>query len=280
MFDELATRIRSLEGDERVQAEQALVDSFNLYFSPFEEGVLKANTLEDVESFFGEETEFKAKINPSTVLFEFARQLAQLREANGISETTFAKFAKSIFDWLNKALKSLRQIALTLDSEEGVFAGTAFQQMVTDMEKEMRRLNDRINGFLAAEEAAPADTYHLDPVVNALIEMGAIMSKSTAQRRWSKEKFAANKSQWEDAPRLRNPRHNTIYNPDSGISPDEAAGYLVSQGLLPPGSSASEMWAAVSKAAESAAREKGHMARPRVEAPEEQGLPVLEIVLR
>ena len=42
MFDELATRIRSLEGDERAKTEQALVDSFNLYFSPFEKGELKA----------------------------------------------------------------------------------------------------------------------------------------------------------------------------------------------------------------------------------------------
>jgi hypothetical protein len=44
----------------------------------------------------------------------------------------------------------------------------------------------------------------------------------TAQKRWSKEKFAANKSQWDEAPRFRNPQHNKIYNPDSGISPDEA----------------------------------------------------------
>jgi hypothetical protein len=33
LFNELAERIRSLEGDERAQTEQALVDSFNLYFS-------------------------------------------------------------------------------------------------------------------------------------------------------------------------------------------------------------------------------------------------------
>jgi len=48
--------------------------------------------------------------------------------------------------------------------------------MVTDMEKEMRKLNDRINGLLVAGETAPADTYQIDPVVNALIEMVGIMS--------------------------------------------------------------------------------------------------------
>jgi hypothetical protein len=52
MFDELAERIRSLEGQERAETEQALVDSFNLYFSEFQKGELKAETLEDVEAAF------------------------------------------------------------------------------------------------------------------------------------------------------------------------------------------------------------------------------------
>ena len=33
MFDEMGGRIRSLDGAERAETEQALVDSFNLYFS-------------------------------------------------------------------------------------------------------------------------------------------------------------------------------------------------------------------------------------------------------
>jgi hypothetical protein len=204
-------------------------------------------------------------INANSVIFEFGRQLAQLRETNSISETAFAKLARKVMEWLNGALKNLRQVAATLDSEGSAFEGTALQGMVLQMEKEMRALNDRMSRMLAAEEeVAGVDPYFTDPVIDALIEMGGIISRSTAQRRWTKEKFEANKSQWEDAPKLRNPKHNKIYNPDSGISPDEATRYLINQGLLPEGSTTSDMWAVVAGAAKSAARAKGHMARPRV----------------
>ena len=71
MFDEMGGRIRSLDGAERAETEQALVDSFNLYFSKFETGELKAETLEEVEAAFGEETDFGATINANTVMFEF-----------------------------------------------------------------------------------------------------------------------------------------------------------------------------------------------------------------
>lgn len=200
MFDEMGGRIRSLDGAERAETEQALVDSFNLYFSKFETGELKAETLEEVEAAFGEETDFGATINANTVMFEFGRQLAQLREANSITETTFAKFALQVLDYLNRALKSLRLVAISLDSEGGVFDGTAFQAMVLEMEKERRGFNERINGLLAAaEEEATDGAFFVDPVVDALIEMGGIISRSTAERRWSKENFAANKSQWDEA---------------------------------------------------------------------------------
>ena len=59
-------------------------------------------------------------------------------------------------------------------------------------------------------------------MVSALINIGGIISKSTAQKRWSKEKFAANKSQRDEAPKFRNPSHKKIYNPDSGSSPDDS----------------------------------------------------------
>ena len=89
-------------------------------------------------------------INPYSVVFEFARQLVQPRETNSITETTFAKFARQILAWLNRVLKSLRIVANSLDSEGGVFDGTAFQSMVLEMEKQMRALNDRMSRMLAA----------------------------------------------------------------------------------------------------------------------------------
>ena len=103
-------------------------------------------------------------INPYSVVFEFARQLVQLRETNSITETTFAQFARQVLAWLNRVLKNLRIVANSLDSEGGVFDGTAFQSMVLEMEKQMRALNERMSRMLAAdEEAAPVDTFFVDP---------------------------------------------------------------------------------------------------------------------
>ena len=54
IFGEMAGRIRSLEGPERGHAEQALVDSFNLYFSRFSRGEVGAESLDDIEGAFGQ----------------------------------------------------------------------------------------------------------------------------------------------------------------------------------------------------------------------------------
>ena len=271
IFDELAERIRSLEGDERVQTEQALVDSFNLYFTKFAQGEPGVESLDDIESAFGTKSYFEAKINPYTVVFEFARQLTQLRETDSITETTYAKLARKIQAWLNRALQTLRGVAVSLDSEGGVFDGTAFQAMVLDMERQMRALNERMSRMLAADEdtaGAAVDPFFVDPVVDALIEMGGILSRSAAQKKWTKEKYEANKSEWDDVPKLRNPKHNKIYNPDSTISPDEAAGALVNAGLLPEGSTSSDLWAVVATAAQNAARSRKLMAKPQEVVPE------------
>jgi hypothetical protein len=61
MFDELAERIRSLEGQERAETEQALVNAFNLYFFKFEEGTLRAKSLEDIKAAFGEKTDLTSR---------------------------------------------------------------------------------------------------------------------------------------------------------------------------------------------------------------------------
>jgi hypothetical protein len=141
------SRSRELRRDRGEPRPRALVDSFNLYFGEFHEGQELAKNLEDIEALFGTESYFKAKINPYGVIFEFGRQLAQLREADSSTETTFTKFAKKIAAWLNRALKSLRLVAISIDSEGGVLDGTALQAMILDMEQQMRKRNDRINGL-------------------------------------------------------------------------------------------------------------------------------------
>ncbi len=52
--------------------------------------------------------------------------MAQLREANSITETTFTKFARQIQAWLDRALKSLRLVAISIDSEGGALDGFDF----------------------------------------------------------------------------------------------------------------------------------------------------------
>ena len=74
-----------------------MVDSFNLYFSEFQEGKLKVTSLEDIEAALGGEAPSGSAINANSVLFEFGRQLVQLRETGSISETAFAKFARRSF---------------------------------------------------------------------------------------------------------------------------------------------------------------------------------------
>jgi hypothetical protein len=122
IFNELAERIRSLEGDERAQTEQALVDSFNLYFSKFAKGELKADSLEDIEAAFGQESYFNAEINPYSVVFEFARQLSQLRETNSITETTCAKLARQAEEFLTHSPHARREAlcAITLPLSSGI----------------------------------------------------------------------------------------------------------------------------------------------------------------
>jgi hypothetical protein len=50
-----------------------------------------------------------------------------------------------------------------------------------------------MDSWQPAEEEATVDTFFVDPVVHALIEMVALLVATRPERRWSKEKFSANK---------------------------------------------------------------------------------------
>lgn len=74
-------------------------------------------------------------------------------------------------------------------------------------------------------------------------DMGGIMSKSTATRGGLEaERFAANKSLWDDAPRFSDPRQNKVYNARGGEAPDVVAQAAADAGLLPPGADATTLW--------------------------------------
>jgi hypothetical protein len=116
IFNELAERSAGSRVRRRSKP-STRSSSFYLHFSEFEKAQLKAESLEDIEAAFGGETEFDVPINPYSVVFEFARQLVQLRETNSITETTFAEFAPQVLAWLNRALKSLRIVANSLSRQ-------------------------------------------------------------------------------------------------------------------------------------------------------------------
>lgn len=112
---------------------------------------------------------------------------------------------------------------------------------------------------------APQDEHFAaDPIVQAIAEHGGLMSKSTAQKKFGKDKWERNKGEWDDAPKLSNPTHNSIYK-TNGLTPDEMAQVLVDNGLLKANAAPPEMWAAIDRASQSAARMRGQQSAQRKE---------------
>lgn len=92
-----------------------------------------------------------------------------------------------------------------------------------------------------------------DPLISFVMnDMGGILSKSTALRKWGKAKFEANKSLWDDAPHFSDPRHNKIYDAKSGQTPDAVATAAADAGLLPEGATPSDLYREIIKRSESA----------------------------
>lgn len=71
-------------------------------------------------------------------------------------------------------------------------------------------------------------------------DLGGLMSRSTAKQQG---RYVNRQELWEDAPRLRHPTHNKVYQPN-GQAPDTAATALFDAGLLREGS-VTEMWRAL-----------------------------------
>jgi Inorganic Pyrophosphatase/Type III restriction enzyme, res subunit len=85
-------------------------------------------------------------------------------------------------------------------------------------------------------------------------EFGGILSKTAAIKKLGKERFDKNASdQYDDAPRLSDPRHGKIYNPKSGQMPDQVATGLADMGLLPDGN-VPAMWKEIDKISKSSKR--------------------------
>ncbi len=110
-----------------------------------------------------------------------------------------------------------------------------------------------------ARGTSASEHFESNPIVSLLMEHGGILSKSGARTLWSAAKWERNKGEFEDALPLSNPTHNKIYRPN-GMTPDEATQALIDAGLLPHDAKPADMWEAVSKASQSAARIRGEAA--------------------
>jgi hypothetical protein len=98
-----------------------------------------------------------------------------------------------------------------------------------------------------------------DPIIQTIENNGGIISKTEALKRFGQERFSQHKGEWDDAPTLSDSSHNSIYNPEAGLMPNEMVGALIERGLLPPGSTEAEMWKAIgetSKASDSLRRQQ------------------------
>jgi hypothetical protein len=96
------------------------------------------------------------------------------------------------------------------------------------------------------------DIFLEHPLIFSIIhDWGGIMSKSTARRLWSKEKFASNKDLWDNAPRFKDPRHNRIYNEKRGETPDGIAQAAVLRGMYPEGFDSSDLFNEIQRISDS-----------------------------
>ena len=102
-------------------------------------------------------------------------------------------------------------------------------------------------------------------ILSWIYDHGGILSKSTALKRWSPEKFRLNSSLWDDAPtELAGVHHQIIYK-QTALPPDRIAENAFRAGKL-KSASVSELWTAIIKASKDrmggvkvAAREKAFL---------------------
>lgn len=102
---------------------------------------------------------------------------------------------------------------------------------------------------------APDGEFTDHPIIQYIVGSGGMVSRSRGLQVLGKEKFAANKSLWDSAPALPDPRQSKIYGANSRQTPDMMAADLVNAGLLPEGSDASSMFDKIQKIADASHRQ-------------------------
>jgi hypothetical protein len=117
--------------------------------------------------------------------------------------------------------------------------------------------------------SAPDGGFTDHPLITAIMgDFGGLMSKSAAIAKMGKEWFEKNKSLWDGAPKLADPRHTKIYDPRSGQAPDAVAQGLADIGMLRDGD-VEELWrqiAAISDSSKRIERQEREQNRAAAEA--------------
>lgn len=93
-------------------------------------------------------------------------------------------------------------------------------------------------------------------IISWIVDNGKLLSKSAAKRKWTKDKWNRNKSEWDGAAPLESPHHNLIYS-DNGSPPDQVANAAYRAGIIKE-ESVDALWDAIKGASKN---RKGARAR-------------------
>ena len=169
-------------------------------------------------------------------------RLVQIRAgiASGeISEADIEKFTNTLF-----GLDEQAEFDKRVDQEAQDLADIN----VTDRKPKQKKVNPK--GFTPG--ANIRDAFMQNPVVNAIMGSGKLMSKSGAIKSKGKKWAEINASLWDDAPTKTAPILSEVYAP-GGLYPDEVAQTLYDQGVLSEPTTTA-LWSEIFKAYDSAAR--------------------------
>lgn len=139
--------------------------------------------------------------------------------------------AAVVTDGTPEEVKKVKEALQKLASPADIIVEVPAAQMPEVIAKREQHKGDleaalkRKQGAQTRERPRETTAFTDNPTILELISShGGLMSRSNAQRGgMSKEQFAKNKSEWDDAPQLAHPTHNVIYTPRGQLPTTMAA---------------------------------------------------------
>lgn len=114
----------------------------------------------------------------------------------------------------------------------------------------------KVGGISMAARVARETEITGPDIISWIVDNGKLLSKSAAKRKWTKDKWNRNKSEWDGAAPLESPHHNLIYS-DNGSPPDQVANAAFRAGIIKE-ESVDALWDAIKGASKN---RKGARAR-------------------